>query len=207
MKSLSQIKIRKATKKDLDGIYQLFLELIKSEEVSAEKVARFLRDIKKKRKDFEESSKKELSKDICGKNSILFVAEDKNEIIGYISGDILKVKDPFFNPIIFWGGLLALIYLFFKNVKDKRVLFTGSIFLSAYLPLFLTPGPAFPHYLLYGLPSLAILLSNFLVEYFKALKWFMFAILIMTVVIFALYYPLLSAWPVSRWYLHLLTRF
>ena len=55
MKSLSQIKIRKATKKDLDGIYQLFLELIKSEEVSAEKVARFLRDIRKKRKDFEES--------------------------------------------------------------------------------------------------------------------------------------------------------
>ncbi len=118
MKSLSQIKIRKATKKDLDGIYQLFLELIKSEEVSAEKVARFLRDIRKKRKDFEESSKKELSKDICGKNSILFVAEDKNEIIGYISGDILKVKDPFFNPIIL-GYLNHIIIL--KNYRGKGV--------------------------------------------------------------------------------------
>jgi len=119
----------------------------------------------------------------------------------------LSVVLFFFNPIIFWGGLLALAYLFFKDVKDKKVLFTGSIFLAAYLPLFFTPGPAFPHYLLYGIPALIILLSCFLIEIPRTRKWLIWAVFILTIVIFVIYYPLISALPIPEWYFHLLTRF
>ncbi|KKS04515.1 MAG: glycosyl transferase family 39 [Candidatus Curtissbacteria bacterium GW2011_GWA2_41_24] len=113
----------------------------------------------------------------------------------------------FFNPIVFFGGLLAMLYTLFKNIEDKRVLFTSSIFLSAYLPLFLTPGPAFPHYLLFGLPALSILLSYFLTQSIKTSMWLIIVILILTIMVFALYYPLISALPIPEWYFHLLTRF
>src|SRR3989338_1126593 len=84
----------------------------------------------------------------------------------------------FFNPIVFFGGLLAMLYTLFKNIEDKRVLFTSSIFLSA-----------------------------FLTQSIKTSMWLIIVILILTIMVFALYYPLISALPIPEWYFHLLTRF
>ena len=113
----------------------------------------------------------------------------------------------FANPIVFWGGLIALIFSSIKKIKDKRVLFINSVFLTSYLSLFVIKGPVFPHYLLFGIPSLAIILSYFLVETLKLSKIMILFILVLTVIIFGLYYPLLTALPVPQWYFHLLTRY
>ena len=92
------MKIRKAKKSDLEDIYTLCLELFKSEDASAGKVAMFLRDLRSRRKDFKSSSKKELLREIKEKNSLYLVAEEDNELKGYVRGCIINVKDPFFKP-------------------------------------------------------------------------------------------------------------
>ena len=111
------MKIRKATKKDINDIYPLFIELINSEEKNAGKVAKFLKDIRKKRKDFGKNSRKELLKDIVGRNSFLFLAEDNGKVVGYISGKI--IKDSFFNQITV--GYFNHIFVL-KNYRSKGIL-------------------------------------------------------------------------------------
>lgn len=113
----------------------------------------------------------------------------------------------FANPIMFWGGLLALFFSLIKKTTERKLLFTNGIFLSSYLPLFLIPPPVFPHYLLFGLPGLAIILSYFLVRVLKLSQKFIIIIVALTIIIFCLYYPLLTAITIPNWYLHLLTRF
>jgi|SRR3989344_1506713 len=113
----------------------------------------------------------------------------------------------YFNPIVFWGGLIALIATTIKKIKDERILFINSVFLTSYLSLFVIKGPVFPHYLLFGIPSLAIILSYFIVESLKLSKRMIFFIIVLTIIIFCLYYPLLTALPVPQWYFHLLTRY
>lgn len=113
----------------------------------------------------------------------------------------------FANPIVFWGGLIALCFTLFKKRREKKILFVNGIFLSSYLPLFLIPPPVFGHYLLFGLPALAIILSYFLIKILKLSKKSIIAIVALTIIIFCLYYPLLTAMTVPKWYLHLLTRF
>ena len=90
--------IRPAKKEDIEQIYNLFLELYKEEDNSAKKTAKFLKNLRKKRKDFEKSVKKELLKGIRERNSIYLVAEIDNKLVGYCYGQFTKTKDPFFKP-------------------------------------------------------------------------------------------------------------
>ncbi len=90
--------IRKAKKRDIENVYLLFLELFESEDRSARKTAKFLKDLRSRRKDFYLSVKKELLREIKEKNSLYLVAEEDGELKGYIRGCIINVKDPFFKP-------------------------------------------------------------------------------------------------------------
>jgi len=90
------VKIRKAKKEDLEGVYELFLELCKSEDVSAIKASKHLKILRQRRPDFEKSVKKELLKSIKDGSSLYLVAEDDGVLFGYCYGTVLKVKDAFF---------------------------------------------------------------------------------------------------------------
>lgn len=93
------MKIRKATKKDIENIYPLFLELVRSEEKMREKAMRFFKYLNRRKNNFESNSKKELLKDIRSKKFVFLVAEEGGEIVGYISGDVTDSKNPFYKPI------------------------------------------------------------------------------------------------------------
>ena len=90
--------IRKAKKGDIEGVYLLFLELFKSESLAAGKTAKFLKDLRSRRKDFQASAKKELLREVKTKNSVFLVAEENKTLIGYGYGSIHRTKDPFFKP-------------------------------------------------------------------------------------------------------------
>jgi len=93
--------IRKAKPEDIDGIYKCFLEMAESEDDSSKRIADFILDVRKRRKNFEKSAKKELLREIKEKNSVYLIAEENNEIAGYIYGSIKKQKSPFFElPLI-----------------------------------------------------------------------------------------------------------
>ncbi|MBU0615789.1 MAG: GNAT family N-acetyltransferase [Nanoarchaeota archaeon] len=89
--------IRKARSKDINGIYQCFLDMAESEDRSSKKIAGFLMSVRKRKKNFETSAKKELLREIKEKNSIYLVAEENQEIAGYIYGSIKITKSPFFD--------------------------------------------------------------------------------------------------------------
>ncbi len=88
--------IRKAKTEDVDGIYEVFLELAKSEDTAAKKAALFFYKMRKRKKDFEINVKKELLKSIRKRNSLYLVVEIDNKIIAYAFANILNVKDNFF---------------------------------------------------------------------------------------------------------------
>ncbi|MBN2459737.1 GNAT family N-acetyltransferase [Candidatus Woesearchaeota archaeon] len=75
--------------------------MAESEDESSKKIADFLINVRKRRKDFEKSAKKELLREIKEKNSIYLVAEENHVIAGYIYGSMKKQKSPFFElPLI-----------------------------------------------------------------------------------------------------------
>ena len=94
------MKIRKAAKRDLDGIYPVFAELVNSEEKNSKKAVSLFKYLNVRKKQFEKNSKSELMRDVQKKNSVVFVAEDGGRVIGYISGNFTNSKNPFYNSVI-----------------------------------------------------------------------------------------------------------
>jgi diamine N-acetyltransferase len=112
------VLIRKAKKKDVDEVYNVLLEMIKSEDASSKRVSQFLMDSRKKRSDFQDSAKQELIREFRERNSTYLVAELNDKIIGYIRGNIIQNKDPFFQ-VTKIGYLNALAVL--KNHSGKGI--------------------------------------------------------------------------------------
>ena len=108
--------IRKAKKKDIDGIYAVFLELAKSEDSAAKKIAHYLYKMRKRKKEFENNVKNDLLKDIRKRNTLFLVAEINNEIIAYALASIFGAKDNFFDiPSIGYFNALTV-----KNKYRKK---------------------------------------------------------------------------------------
>ncbi len=138
----------------------------------------------------------------------------KDPKIPYFEMDIDGKKQVvlfIFNPAIFYPAIATFIIgtiLAFKS-KDSRLtflLFTAS---SAYFPYlassFYKPLTYPPYYLLFGLPSLIILLSYFLDIVRKRIKLVFIIYLLVAIAVFVLYYPLLVAISTEYFYFNLLT--
>lgn len=117
------------------------------------------------------------------------------------------------NPFLFWGGLIALtIYL--KKLKkswNREIGFLVVFIFSLYLPWFLVGRYVFFYYFLTGLPLLAILLAKGLTDleyaqgkWGKRVKSLRSGFITGNALGFFLFYPLLSALPVTSLYLAVL---
>lgn len=115
------ILIRKAKAKDVDEVYAVLLELIKSEDSSSRKVSQFLMDLRRKRSDFQESAKKELIREFREKKSLYLVAKVDNKIVGYARSSIIENQDPFFktNKSGYLNALAVLKKCAGKGVASK----------------------------------------------------------------------------------------
>ncbi|MBW3017722.1 GNAT family N-acetyltransferase [Candidatus Woesearchaeota archaeon] len=92
------MKIRKATAKDLNGVYELFLEMVTSEDRALRKCSTSFLELRKKERDFEKKARKELLREIRARYSLFLVAEENNKLIGYAYGEVPKKSDAFFAP-------------------------------------------------------------------------------------------------------------
>lgn len=115
---INSILIRKAKKSDVHQVYAVFLDMVKSEDASSKKVSNFLMDLRKKRKDFVVSAKKELLREFKENNSIYLVAERNKKVLGYVRGTIVENKNPFFKSIKL-GYLNAIVVL--KKYTGKGI--------------------------------------------------------------------------------------
>jgi len=112
------MKVRRAKNEDIEQIYSLFGELFTEETRGAGKVAKFLKDLRKKKNGFEKSAKKELLREIKERNSRYLVVEENGILLGYGYASVHKTKDPFFNPKVI-GYLNSIVVS--KKLRGKGI--------------------------------------------------------------------------------------
>ena len=106
------------------------------------------------------------------------------------------------NPIIFWSGILAVIFAIWRLIK-KPTFALGLVivaYLSFWLPWALSPRIMFLYHYLPSIPFLAIILA-FTLEKFLGLnksKIIVAAYLILVITTFIYFYPHVAAWPVPN---------
>lgn len=110
------------------------------------------------------------------------------------------------NPAVWWGGFLALLFvivrLFWKSAGDKRYVFVVIGFLSQYLPWMFIQRSTFIYHYFASVPFI-ILATSIFFEWLRRTRhgiyiravWIYGAI---ALVLFALFYPLMSGTPFPR---------
>jgi len=110
------MRIRKATSKDIEGVYRTFFDLINAEDAMARKIPGYPMYLRKRRPDFEKRAKKQLLKSIRQKKSLFIVAEVHNEVVAYAYAITERYKDSFFfSPL---NGYLSAIVVRKKYRKQ-----------------------------------------------------------------------------------------
>ena len=100
------------------------------------------------------------------------------------------------NPTIFWGGVVATVYTFFKRRFTQPIVFLLLSYGLFFLPLALSPRILFLHHYLPALPFLVIILGYTLNQFKKFRPWF----LLLAAAAFFFFYPINTAIPLpSTW--------
>lgn len=92
-------EIRAAKPSDVDGIYEVCLEMIEAEDEASRRASERLLDTRRRRSDFERSAKEELVRELSEERSRFLIALLDDRIVGYARGTLLEDPDPFFETI------------------------------------------------------------------------------------------------------------
>jgi len=96
------------------------------------------------------------------------------------------------NPVIFWGGLLALFYTLTHSLKKNTYILISYFFL--FFPWLFSPRILFLHHYLPALSLLCLVIANALDINKKLIKPFLF----LTLFIFIFFYPINTAIPIPN---------
>jgi len=119
------------------------------------------------------------------------------------------------NPLVWWGGLLALIFVIVRLCGrasgDRRYIFIVVGFLSQYLPWTLITRATFIYHYFASVPFIILATAVFF-EWLRREKHEIYVRAVwiyggLGLVLFAMFYPLMSGTPVSRVYASLLNGF
>lgn len=110
----------------------------------------------------------------------------------------------FGNPLVWWGGLVALFYTLYRFVKtrDKIALFLIIGYLAQFLPWMYVTRIVFIYHYFTAVPFLALMLGYVLycfknTNYAKTSRWIGIGFAVLAVAVFVLFYPVLSGLPVN----------
>lgn len=111
----------------------------------------------------------------------------------------------FGNPLVWWAGIPAFFYMLYLAVRytDKKAMFLGLGYLAQFLPwVFVTRTTYIYHYF----PSVpfVILMITYALKKFagssKKRRYAVFGYVALAVVLFIMFYPVLSGYPIDRNY-------
>ena len=125
---------------------------------------------------------------------------------GYPEG-IMSSMSSMGNPAVWWGGLLAVLALIIirinNNRPSKRTLFVAVAALSMFLPWVIISRETYIYHYFATVPFLILLmgiLAKIVIERFKHGKKYVFAYLAICLILFGMFYPIISGVPFSRAY-------
>lgn len=125
---------------------------------------------------------------------------------GYAEGTMSSMSSMG-NPAVWWGGLVAITALIVLRIKNgplgKRTLFISVAALSQFLPWVIIPRETYIYHYFATIPFIILLigiLAKYVIENFKHGKKAIFVYLGICLVLFVMFYPIISGVPFSREY-------
>ena len=111
------------------------------------------------------------------------------------------------NPAVWWGGLLSVIALLIirivENRPSRRIMFVAIAALSNFLPWVIISRETYIYHYFATVPFVILLmgiLAKYIIEKYKYGKKFVFAYLAVALILFGMFYPIISGIPFSRSY-------
>ena len=129
--------------------------------------------------------------------------------IWYYSGTVTEtVKEgisAFGNPLVWWAGIPAFFYLLYRAVKkkDKKAGFLVVAYLAQYIPWIFVRRITFIYHYFPSVPFVTLMIGYCMFLLWKKWPKIGLGICIYTglaVFLFVMFYPVLSGFPISTWY-------
>lgn len=126
----------------------------------------------------------------------------------YLPGDQVSSISCMGNPVVWWGGLVALLWVFARLLtvgrRDRRYQCIAVAFLSGFLPWVLVPRPTYIYHYFTSVPFI-ILATLALFEWIRSRSLLAYRVTRAlyyagALLLFAGFYPLLSGLPIPRSY-------
>ncbi len=125
---------------------------------------------------------------------------------GYPEGTMSSMSS-FGNPAVWWGGLFSIIALIIIRIKDnrpsRRIMFVAIAALSNFLPWVIVQRETYIYHYFATVPFVILLmgiLAKHIIEKYKHGKIYVFVFLGIALILFAMFYPIISGVPFSRYY-------
>lgn len=124
-----------------------------------------------------------------------------------VANELKEGISAFGNPLVWWAGIFAFIYMIYRCAakKDSISLFLIFAYLVQYLPWVLVPRCTFSYHYFPSVPFVALMLGYTMYCFIgenKKKRWLAFAYCAAAFVLFLLFYPVLSGQPVSADYVN-----
>lgn len=122
---------------------------------------------------------------------------------GHVSDTISEGISAFGNPAVWWPGIAAFFYLLQRAIRkqDKKALFLIIGYLSQYLPWVFVGRTTFIYHYFTSVPFVVLMVAYclwLLVKEVKVPKPVIYVYVAIAVVLFLLFYPVLSGQPIEK---------
>lgn len=121
---------------------------------------------------------------------------------GVISDTLREGISAFGNPLVWWAGIPAFLFMLYRMFvkSDRKAAFLAVGYLSQYAPWFLVTRVVFIYHYFPSVPFITVMVGYsmyLLVKRFPKLKYWMFAYAGVAVILFIMFYPVLSGTPTT----------
>ncbi|MCR5202863.1 MAG: glycosyltransferase family 39 protein [Lachnospiraceae bacterium] len=119
-----------------------------------------------------------------------------------IDGKMREGISAFGNPLVWWAGIPAFVFMLYLMIfkKDRRATFLNIGYFAQYAPWFLVTRCTFIYHYFPSVPFLAVMVAyslNKIEDKNKKLKYAVWAYVALAIVLFIMFYPVLTGTPVS----------
>lgn len=131
---------------------------------------------------------------------------------GITADNLREGISAFGNPLVWWAGIPAFVYMLYLIYKDrdKKAIFLTLGYLSQYAPWLMVTRTVFIYHYFPSVPFVAVMLGY---SFYKIVqknpqrkKW-VFVYTVAAIVLFAMFYPVLSGYPITISYANILKWF
>ena len=126
-------------------------------------------------------------------------------------GNVGESISSFGNPLIWWSGIPAFFYMVYALIKKKSetAFFLVVAYLAQYLPWIFVGRTVFIYHYFPSVPFVILMIGyvmNDLVKKNEKIKKWCFVFVALSVLLFVLFYPVLSGYPVDKEYVRVWLR-